>query len=535
LNTSNTGVLLRIIALARSGALDRALRLFNDEGLETVADDAAVLSVKGRLLKDQARRGLGDDRMRLWRAAGDAYGRAADISGATYHLINAATLSLLGGDAGLAGDRARRVLETLDSGQDIAETPYYLAATRAEALLLLSRRDEAEAALRQAVRLAPSAWEDHATTRRQFRLILSVTGEDDGWVELLRPPSSLHFAGPMIQVETPQLREAIDRLLQDSRTGFAFGALAGGADIIVAEAVLDHGAELEVVLPFPPGRFRATSVEPLGRDWPVRFDRILSRSTLRPLQESAPHATGLAQVKIAAEVAMGRAAMNARALSDEAMQLILADEADGVTQGSVTQWIETRWRRSMRPQHIIGGKSTSDVTIAARADIAHDGLFPAAVLVCAFDEAVLETGHTTSDALDLLERLDRSSRDLPLLMPPAQVGRTIQAVFAEPGDAAEAAHRIVAICGDRCRIAGHYAVADWKPGLFGARALAGSTTIWPERLLTLTPAGAIYVSETFAMALQSISPDGTNHAVCLGDAAGAPHSLEVYALDPEAR
>ena len=39
-------------------------------------------------------------------------------------------------------------------------------------------------------------------------------------------------------------------------SGVAYGALAAGADIILAEALLKRGAALHVVLPFARGRLR---------------------------------------------------------------------------------------------------------------------------------------------------------------------------------------------------------------------------------------------------------------------------------------
>src|SRR5690606_7327883 len=71
-----------IIALARAGASVRARRLFRAAGLEAVDDDPAVLSVRGRLLKDEAQAATGAERSRLWRAAGDAYARASELGGA---------------------------------------------------------------------------------------------------------------------------------------------------------------------------------------------------------------------------------------------------------------------------------------------------------------------------------------------------------------------------------------------------------------------------------------------------------------------
>ncbi len=80
--------LLPIIAHARAGALDHALRLFQDAGLDAVTDDAAVLSLKGRLLKDQGRRAGGEQRRAFYARSAEAYGAAGAMNWATYPLIN---------------------------------------------------------------------------------------------------------------------------------------------------------------------------------------------------------------------------------------------------------------------------------------------------------------------------------------------------------------------------------------------------------------------------------------------------------------
>lgn len=48
------------------------------------------------------------------------------------------------------------------------------------------------------------------------------------------------------------------------RYGFAWGALAAGADIVIAEHLLASDAELHVVLPCPVEQFEAQSVAPAG-------------------------------------------------------------------------------------------------------------------------------------------------------------------------------------------------------------------------------------------------------------------------------
>jgi len=94
--------------------------MFRNAGLEGVGDDAAVLSVHGRLLKDRALCAKGAERRRLYRKAADAYARAGAIGGASYPLINAATLSLLAGERKRAQALARQVLERDARGDDDA-------------------------------------------------------------------------------------------------------------------------------------------------------------------------------------------------------------------------------------------------------------------------------------------------------------------------------------------------------------------------------------------------------------------------------
>ena len=62
-----------ILSLARAGNPVRAWALFRSSGLAAQEDDAKVLTLKGRLLKDLARRAEGEERSRLYSEASDAY------------------------------------------------------------------------------------------------------------------------------------------------------------------------------------------------------------------------------------------------------------------------------------------------------------------------------------------------------------------------------------------------------------------------------------------------------------------------------
>ena len=52
----------------------------------------------------------------------------------------------------------------------------------------------------------------------------------------------------------------MERILAQARASVAFGALACGADIVIAETVLALKGELHIVLPFPEDDFIAVSV-----------------------------------------------------------------------------------------------------------------------------------------------------------------------------------------------------------------------------------------------------------------------------------
>src|SRR4051812_7728548 len=65
-------------------------------------------------------------------------------------------------------------------------------------------------------------------------------------------------------------------LLQSLEPKCLVGALASGADIVFARAVLAEGIPLKVLLPFDAATFRKTSVEPAGEPWIGHYDRIIT-------------------------------------------------------------------------------------------------------------------------------------------------------------------------------------------------------------------------------------------------------------------
>lgn len=328
--TGDAGAKVReITRLARSGALERATSLLESSGLAAADGDPRALALRARLHKDRAKRALGAERVRwLERSAAD-YLRAAEIGGASYPLINAATLSLLAGRHREARRLAQRVLDQLDANPDEAETRYWLGATRAEALLLLDKLPEARAALRAAVAEAPLAWEDRAATIGQFAAICEELAYDAGWLDPLRPPRSLQYGGIMgVPQSDARAERRIAEWLEAENVGFGFGALAAGADIWIAEALLARGAALNVVLPCPVEAFRRQSVAAVDPAWLPRFDRLLDAADSVDELDTAS-APSPAAVKLSDAVALGLTIHNARVLQSEPIRLRISSPDEG--------------------------------------------------------------------------------------------------------------------------------------------------------------------------------------------------------------
>lgn len=494
---ATTAPLPTIIALARAGALDHAWYQFNAGGHGARGDDPAALTVKGRLLKDRALRASGEERRRFYLESAEAYRRAAALQPGTYPLINAATLSLLSGDVAQAREIAAEVLERIAREPDEPETPYWRAATEAEAWLVLDVEDEARLALARAIAAAPRAWEDHASTLRQFLAIQAELGRDFAWLDMLRPPRSAYFFGT-----GESSGEEIADLLDRDQVGFGFGALSAGAELICAEALLARNAELHVVLPSDPASFAAACVDPHGGDWRARFDAALEAAEsvrlIRPLG-AAPEPAAAA---LAGEVACGASLLNAERLMGEAIRLPLDEGTIAPSPGEKVP--------ESRPPLESGLNALSLLAIAV-GSASEPGF-----------ESRLE------DVRGVLAEAEGAA------LPPHFSGDCILVGYAGPGEAAAAARLAHARLRDRMplRIAGHHGlVACVRDPFLGALRPAGDAARIVEEIAASIPADTICVSGDFAAVLAA-TPGGAREANAIGElqAGDGGSPIGLYAL-----
>jgi hypothetical protein len=347
-----------LLLLARSGSTQRAWERLHALGEAELDSNAAALTLKGRLLKDRARIATGEERRSLFAEAGGAYAKAALLRGTdSYPLINAAAMALFADDEPTALCHAAAALALIEDGIDAGETPYWREATRAEALLLQGRDAQAQQSLRLAIQNAPQAWEDRAATLRQIALILEHRGQSTEWLDPLRAPAMLHYRGTLrIGADDASACQVIRKEVDNIAPGSGFGALAAGADILIAEALLEQNAELHVILPCANDLFRAVSVLPYGADWAARFDHLLDEATSI---ECCFETNGLswAAIQHADAIAAGLADQKARLFETNSHRINIVrdgDDAGGKTHPNIDyRSITVAAHRDIAPDHDI--------------------------------------------------------------------------------------------------------------------------------------------------------------------------------------
>ncbi len=357
------------LALARAGASKRA-RAAATELLARIEDatdvpirlreDAAALVA--RLAKQDALATQGDDRPAQLRQSADLYEAIADRYGRFYTRINAATLRLLAGELERARKLAEQTRRLVIAARKTEPDDYWLDATEAEATLILGDVEAASRALTRAVAVAGNDFAALAVTRRQLQLVCDATSTDMEVLDDLRPPTILHYCGHRIDpagvsARFPPALEAhvnheIRSYLAQQQIGFAYGSLASGADILIAEALLDRGISLQVVLPFDTAEFERTSVSPAGPGWVDRFRTCLGRA------DSVVHASDSSYMGddelfgYAGRIAMGHTLNRAAFLDAPAQQLAIWDRAEGLVLAGTAHDVAL-WKASGHPTHVI--------------------------------------------------------------------------------------------------------------------------------------------------------------------------------------
>lgn len=506
----------RLLAMARMGDTHLALAEAERIGLADRNDEDSV-ALRARLLKDLALRAPSGERERLLLTARDAYEQAHALDRGYYSAINAATLSRLGGDLPRALTLASLVL----ADARVAEPKdYYGAATAMEALLLLGRGADARRALERALALNADVGM-HASTLRQM-VMLSAEIDDlpavEAIIERLRPAPVVHFAGHMFRADErveAGLRARIEAQLDLIGATSGFGALACGADIVFAEALLDRGIELNVVLPFAIDDFLHQSVEPFGAEvWRPRFDAALAGAASVQYASDSAYAGDPGQFAYGNEYAMGLACLRAQHLCTRAVHMAIWDGRRARGTGGTAETIE-RWRGTGREAIVIDSGPIDRARPRAPVRTMPPGFYRE-------NRAIIFTDYSGFSKLD--------ERTLPIFWSEVmgRVGTVLEeageatlfrntwgdalyAVIADPGSAAEVATRLrdalaeidaeaVGLPVDGgMRVALHFGpVYRARDPVTGGTSYFGTEVTRTARMEPVTPIGEIYMTQSYA-------------------------------------
>lgn len=324
-----------VLALARSGATRRARALFSTLGLDG-NPDPEVAALDARLAKDAALAApAGDERARLARIAAERYAAVHARSGGHYPAVNAATMYRIAGDRETSDRFARAALAAAAAPAEGMDA-YWATCSAAEAQLLLGETDAAHLSIYRALAANRDDHAARATTLRQLGILRELLGLPAHPIDMLKPPQVIHYTGHRIAPPGEPGRFPAEREADMARatktwtlgTGYGFGALAAGADILVAEALLAHGAELHVVLPCGDDEFIRKSVYVGGADdarWEARFRTCLAAATT--VTHATPDEVSVDDelFRYASRLAMGLALLRARHLMTDALQVAIWD------------------------------------------------------------------------------------------------------------------------------------------------------------------------------------------------------------------
>lgn len=565
---------MAVRALARSGAADRALEMYDQYGLKNTAD-LDIQMLRAGLVKDLGLRARTTERWALLRDSASLYEKVYDASGDHFPAANAATLYVIAGAADRARDWARRTLRACDAAAADSEIEkYYRAASRAEANLVLGNAAAAQEALAEADRHVKTRLALRAATRKQLRLLCQALNVDPALLQPIAPPSVIHYTGHMI--DPPNLRgrfppelepgvaAAVGERLDRLGVGFAYGSLACGSDLLFAEACIARNIELNVVLPFAMDEFKHHSVARGGPGWLERFERALGKARSLTYATESEYLGDEMLFAYGSQLAMGLALLRAHNLEANALQIAIWDGEPTSGRAGTSIDIGT-WERHGRATEVI------DVNVSRRA-----GTRPPSHPVGSDDGSRILTAWKYGDVTrelhaimfgDVVGFSQVAERQLPLFQKHfmGQISETLdtfgkQVLYRNSWGDAIYAILETAEAGARCaidiqtalkqlnlkqlgfphplelRLAVHYGpIFRGRDFLTKTETFFGSHVTRAARIEPVTPPGEVFVTEAMAAAL-ALSGAASVRPEYVGNTQLAKNygSLRMYVLRPEA-
>lgn len=266
--------------------------------VEAGHDDSETLGLLGRVWKDEgfSLQAAGRPSNDAWSRSASAYGRAFKLHRDYFNGINAATMAFLGGDVVKSTRLAHEVGQLARAALDRNATDHWAMATLGEVALLTQRWAEARIFYLQATARLPIRSTGLASMGRQVRRLLAASRWDStefqaatSWVDEVFPRADVVvFSGHRFdlpgrksarfpEAEAGRLHAALREWLERNGTQVVYTSMSAGADLLLAEAALELGISLRLVLPKPVPDVWQVSGEPFS-EYKDRFMQVCSRA-----------------------------------------------------------------------------------------------------------------------------------------------------------------------------------------------------------------------------------------------------------------
>jgi class 3 adenylate cyclase len=278
--------------------------------------------------------------------ARELYIGAYKRSRGAYSGINAASLSMIMGDAAVAQRLAREVVRACaERWKTPARRDYWTVATLAEGFLLLGRQEKAEKYYRVARARGGRGFANLASTRRQLLLLSRHVTVDPRVLDAVRIPPVVAFTGHMIDPPgrrpahfpapaAAEVRKQIAAALEKLDVRIGYASAACGADLLFHECLLDRGGESNVVLPFDRASFLETSVAPGGPGWRLRAERILGKCAVVEQATRGGYCGDDLLFTYANQLILGKAILRSRTMETDPLLVAVWDGRNGKPGGT---------------------------------------------------------------------------------------------------------------------------------------------------------------------------------------------------------
>ncbi len=214
----------------------------------------------------------------------DTYVKDFSISKNYYTGINAATMSAIAGRSMQGREIATSVIALIGESAN----GFWELATLGEAHLLTKNRDRCVEYYIKARQLAGNDWGKVISVHNQLWLLNHYVAVPKEVLRIFAPPEVVAFAGHMVDApnrNTPRFPASIEGKVKESIKGairtlhasIGYCSLACGADILFAEAMVEEGGEVHVLMPFSERDFLNTSLRFAGEHWVSRFEALLNK------------------------------------------------------------------------------------------------------------------------------------------------------------------------------------------------------------------------------------------------------------------